>query len=221
MKKAAIAGFAAGAAMMIGGALGAAYNFGPQSQPDLDADVMNPMIAGQAMLPDRDILENMAASPMHTSFVNALKETGIAAALKANAEFTVFAPTNQAFAAMKPQSNAELARRLSYLIVPGRYDSQALLGLINKAGGQAKLHTAEGDTLIARMNGPTNIVLVDALGNTADIVIYDVHDSNGIVHVVDRVLEPEGLSRRVASNASACILSHIVGQGLRCHGAGI
>ena len=62
-------------------------------------EVMNPMIGGQAMLPDRDIMENMAASPMHTTFVNGLKDTGVAAALKTNGQFTVFAPTNAAFAA--------------------------------------------------------------------------------------------------------------------------
>jgi uncharacterized surface protein with fasciclin (FAS1) repeats len=200
MRRAALAGFAAGAAMMIGGALGAVSNIDPKPLPDADAEVMNPMIGGQAMLPDRDIMENMAASPMHTTFVNDLKDTGVAGALKANGEFTVFAPTNQAFAAMGPQPKASLARRMSYLIVPGKYDSQALLRVINEAGGQAKLRTAEGGTLIARMNGPTNIALMDERGNTADIAIYDVHDKNGIVHVVDRMLEPGGSPRQVASN---------------------
>jgi uncharacterized surface protein with fasciclin (FAS1) repeats len=200
MKHAAIAGFAAGAAMMIGGALGAVSNIAPKPAPDADLEVMNPMIGGQAMLPDRDIMENMSASPMHTTFVNDLKDTGVAAALKTNGEFTVFAPTNAAFAAAGPQSKASLARRMSYLIVPGKYDSQALLRVISEAGGEAKLRTAEGGTLVARMNGPTNIVVMDERGNTADIAVYDVHDKNGIVHVVDRMLEPGGAARQVASN---------------------
>ena len=199
MKRIAVAGFAAGAAMMIGGALGAVSNIDPKLVLDMGDGVMNPMIAGQAMMPDRDIMENMSSSPMHTTFVNDLKETGIAAALKANGQFTVFAPTNAAFAAAEPQTKAALARRMSYLIVPGRYDSQALLRQINEAGGEAKLRTAEGGTLVARLNGPTNIVLMDERGNTADIAIYDVHDKNGVVHVVDRVLEPGGLARQVAS----------------------
>ena len=84
--------------------------------------------------------------------------------------------------------------------MPGRYDSQALLKVINEAGGEAKLRTAEGGVLLARMNGPTNIVILDARGNIADIAIYDVRDKNGIVHVVDRALEPGGLTRQVASN---------------------
>jgi uncharacterized surface protein with fasciclin (FAS1) repeats len=200
MKRAAIAGFAAGAALMIGGALGAVSNIAPTLVPDTDVEVMNPMIGGQAMLPDRDIMENMAASPMHTTFVNDLKDTGVAAALKTNGQFTVFAPTNAAFAAAGAEPKGSLARRMSYLIVPGKYDSQALLRVISESGGEAKLRTAEGGTLVARLNGPTNIVVMDERGDTADIAIYDVHDKNGIVHVVDRMLEPSGPARQVASN---------------------
>jgi len=186
--------------MMIGGALGAVSNIDPKPVPDTDFEVMNPMIGGQAMLPDRDIMENMAASPMHTTFVNNLKDTGVAAALKTNGQFTVFAPTNAAFAAAGVQPKSSLARRMSYLIVPGKYDSQALLRVIGESGGEAKLRTTEGGTLVARLNGPTNIVVMDERGDTADIAIYDVHDKNGIVHVVDRMLEPSGAARQVASN---------------------
>jgi uncharacterized surface protein with fasciclin (FAS1) repeats len=88
---------------------------------------------------------------------------------------------------------------MSYLIVPGKYDSATLLRVINQAGGEAKLRTAEGGVLTARMNGPTNIVIMDEKGDTADIAIYDVHDKNGIIHVVDRALEPAGPSRQVAA----------------------
>ena len=198
MKRAAIAGFAAGAAMMIGGALGAVSNTDPKPVPDTQVEVMNPMIGGQAMLPDRDIMANITSSPMHSTLVSALKDSGVAGALKSNGQFTVFAPTNAAFAAAGPQSKSSLARRMSYLIVPGKYDSQALLRVISEAGGEAKLRTAEGGILVARMNGPTNIVLMDERGNTADIAIYDVRDKNGIVHVVDRALEPGGPARQVA-----------------------
>jgi uncharacterized surface protein with fasciclin (FAS1) repeats len=89
---------------------------------------------------------------------------------------------------------------MSYLIVPGKYDSQALLKVINESGGDAKLRTAEGGVLIARMNGPTNIVVMDERGNIADIAIYDVRDKNGIVHVIDHTLEPGGPARQVAIN---------------------
>jgi uncharacterized surface protein with fasciclin (FAS1) repeats len=201
MKRAAIAGLAAGLAMTVGGALGAVTKFDAVSSMNTDQQqVTNPLIAGQAMLSDRDIMENIAASPIHSSFVKALKATGVAGALKSNGQFTVFAPTNAAFAAADSLPKSGMARRLSYLIVPGRYDSQALLRAISEAGGDAKLRTAEGGTLVARMNGPTNIVLMDEKGNTADIAIYDVHDKNGIVHVVDRMLEPGNPPRELASN---------------------
>jgi uncharacterized surface protein with fasciclin (FAS1) repeats len=161
MKRAAVAGFAAGAAMMIGGALGAVSHSDSKPTSDTAGEVMNPMIGGQAMLPDRDIIKNIAASPVHSTLVSALRDTGVAAALKTNAQFTIFAPTNAAFAAAGAEPKSTLARRMSYLIVPGKYDSQALLRVINESGGEAKLRTAEGGILVARMNGPTNIVVMD------------------------------------------------------------
>jgi len=200
MKRAALAGFAAGVAMAIGAALGAVSTSDPKSVPDLNAEMMNPMIGGQAMLPDRDIMENIAASPMHAQLAAALKDSGVAGALKTNGQFTIFAPTNAAFAAAGPQSKSTLARRMSYLIVPGKYDSQALLRMISEGGGDAKLRTAEGGILVARMNGPTNIVIMDEKGNAADIAIYDVRDRNGIIHVVDHVIEPGGPARQIAVN---------------------
>lgn len=187
--------------MAIGGALGAVSTSDPRPErAELGTDTMNPMIGGQAMMPDRDIMDNMAASPMHSALVAALKDSGVAAALKSNGQFTVFAPTNAALAAAGQQSKSTLARRMSYLIVPGKYDSASLLRLINEAGGEAKLRTAEGGVLTARMNGPTNIVVMDEKGNVADIAIYDVRDRNGIIHVVDRALEPVGPARQMASS---------------------
>ena len=186
--------------MVVGGALGAVSRSDPKPVPDINIEIMNPMVGGQAMLPDRDIMDNMSASPMHTSLAAAMKDTGVATALKAHGQFTVFAPTNAAMAAAGPQSKSTQARRMSYLIVPGKYDSQALLKVIEEAGGEAKLRTAEGGNLTAHMNGPTNIAIMDERGNVANIAIYDVRDKNGIIHVVDRVLEPSGPARAVASN---------------------
>ena len=73
------------------------------------------------------------------------------------------------------------------------------LNHLGEGGGQAKLRTIEGGVLLARMNGPTNVVLVDENGNTADIAIYDVYDKNGVMHVVDRMLEPGGATRQMAA----------------------
>lgn len=202
MKHVAVAGFAAGAAMMIGGALGAVSPSDPL--PEVNVEIMNPMIGGQAMMTDRDIMDNISASPMHSTMAAALKDSGVAEALKANGQFTVFAPTNAAFSAagLPPKANkSNLGRRLSYLIVPGRYDSKALLKAINDGNGEARLRTAEGGTLVVRMNGATNIMVMDERGDIADIAIYDVRDKNGVVHVVDHMLEPGGgQSRQVAAN---------------------
>lgn len=200
MKNAAIAGFAAGVAMAIGGAVGAVSPSAPRPAIDTTAAVMNPMIGGQAMMADRHIMENLAASPLHATFVSEMKASGVDAALTANGQFTVFAPTDAAFAAQGAQPKGTLPRRMGYLVVPGTYDSATLLRLINEAGGDARLRTVEGGMLVARMNGPTNIAILDEKGNVANIAIYDVRDRNGIVHVVDRVVEPSGPARQVAAN---------------------
>ena len=199
-----IAGYAAAAAMTVGGALGAVSNVAAPDQPkpivDQSGGVMNPMVAGQAMLPNRSLLENISASPEHTLLAAEMKASGIADALKSNGEFTVFAPTNGALvnAAATP-NKTQLARMMSYLIVPGRYDSQTLLRLIGEGGGQTKLRTIEGGVLVARLNGPTNVVLVDEKGETADISIYDIYERNGVIQVVDHALQPGAASGQVAS----------------------
>jgi uncharacterized surface protein with fasciclin (FAS1) repeats len=207
MKRMMIAGFAGGAAMMIGGAVGAVSNqhYSAQPKPIVDSDggVMNPMIGGQAMLASRNLLENISASPDHTTLVAAMRESGIGDALKSDGQFTVFAPTNAALSTLPAraleQNKAQLARMMGYLVVPGKYDSQALLRVIGEGGGQAKLRTVEGGVLVAKMNGPTNVILMDEKGDTADIAIYDVYDKNGVMHVVDHMLEPGMVTRQVAA----------------------
>jgi uncharacterized surface protein with fasciclin (FAS1) repeats len=131
-----------------------------------------------------------------------MTESGIADALKANGQFTVFAPTNVALAALPARAGrdkSQLAQMMGYLVVPGRYDSQALLRVIDEGGGQANLRTVEGGVLVARMNGPTNVILMDEKGDTADIAIYDIYNKNGVMHVVDRMPEPGPASPQVAA----------------------
>ncbi len=204
MRRYAIAGIAAGAAMMIGGALGAVSGAVPTETKvpaAADAGVMNPMIDGQAMLPGRNLLENISASPDHSNLVAAMKNSGVGDALKSDGQFTVFAPSNAAMPAqMLGRDKAQLARLMGYLVVPGKYDSQTLLKAISEGGGEAKLRTMEGGVLVARMNGSTNVILMDERGDTADIAIYDVYDKNGVLHVVDRMLEPGASARQVAIN---------------------
>ena len=200
-----LATYAAAAAMTVGGTLGAVSSNGASDQPkpivDQTGGVMNPMIGGQAMLPSRTLLENISASPDHTILAAEMKESGVADALKSEGEFTVFAPTDAALANLSaPQPNkGQLARMMGYLVVPGRYDSQTLLRVIGENGGQVKLRTIEGGTLVARLNGPTNVVLMDEKGETADISIYDIYDRNGVIQVVDHALLPGAARGEMAS----------------------
>ena len=202
MKRAALAGFVAGAAMAIGGALGAVSTLS-DSHPLLDpnSDVSNPMIDGQAMLADHDLMSNLAASPQHRKLAAALQESGIGAALKGNGLFTIFAPVDAAFTTEGAAGNkAQLAHRIGYLVVPGRYDSRALLEEIGQGGGTVKMRTLDGGVLTATMNGPTNILLMDERGRTADIAIYDVRSKNGVIMVIDHMAEPSGPPKQVAMN---------------------
>lgn len=200
-----LAGYAAAAAMALGGTLGLVSNGPTSDEPkpivDQNGGVMNPMIGGQAMLAGRSLLDNISASPEHTLLAAQMKASGMADALTGDGEFTVFAPTNAALAglAMQRQSKTQLARMMGYLVVPGRYDSQTLLKVIGEGGGQAKLHTVEGGTLVARLNGPTNVVLMDEKGETADISIYDIYERNGVIQVVDHALLPGAASGVVAA----------------------
>ncbi len=179
---------AVASAMMVGAGTAAVS---PASEPAEVPGVMNPMIGGQAMLSSRDIVENMASSPEHAVFVSELKNAGLAEMLKGKGPYTVFAPTDEAFARVKPEDRARVAKSVGYLVVKGQLDSQALLRLINQNGGSARLVTLEGKTLIAEMNGPTNIVLVDQKGNSVPISTYDVYDANGVTHVIDKVMQAD------------------------------
>jgi len=184
---------AAAATAMLVGAGAALATTSDAPQPDAGAEIMNPMIAGQAMLPTRDLADNIANSPEHTAFVHGLKESGVEGLLKGKGPFTVFAPTNEAFASARAGASGktELTKLLDYHIVRGRLDSRTLLKLIGEGGGQAKLKTVEGGTLVAMLNGPTNIALMDAKGGIADITIYDVYQANGVMQVIDKVVRPD------------------------------
>ena len=189
---------AAVTALFIGAGAGAVTNVGPKADPNMIGDVSNPMIQGQALLPSIDIYDNATKSPVHSTLVAELRAAGLADTLKSKGPYTVFAPTNEAYAALPHgtvasllQNRAAAAKSVGYLVVKGRYDSQALLKLINENGGEAKLVTLEGGLLVATLNGPTNIALMDQKGNVADIAIYDIYQSNGVIQVIDKVVSPD------------------------------
>ncbi|GLC25118.1 fasciclin domain-containing protein [Roseisolibacter agri] len=157
------------------------------------------MVGAQAMYPTRDIVDNAVNSADHTTLVAAVKAAGLVETLKGKGPFTVFAPTNNAFAALpagtveslvKPENRATLTGILTYHVAAGSWDAAALERAIRAGGGTATIKTVNGGSLSAMMNGPRNIVVRDAKGGVANIPTYDVRQSNGVIHVVDRVLMP-------------------------------
>jgi len=158
----------------------------------------NPMVGGAAMYANKDIIDNEASSKDHTTLVAAVKAAGLVDTLKGTGPFTVFAPTNAAFAALpkgtvegllKPENKPTLTKVLTYHVVAGNVDSIALLAKIKQGGGKASLTTVQGEALTARQAGK-GITLTDSKGSTAHVTIADVRQSNGVIHVIDKVLMP-------------------------------
>jgi uncharacterized surface protein with fasciclin (FAS1) repeats len=157
-------------------------------------------VGGQAMFPSKTIVANAVNSTDHTTLVAAVKAAGLVDTLNGPGPFTVFAPTNAAFAMLpvgtvenllKPENKAMLTRVLTYHVVPGTYDSNKLRSLILEGNGTATLNTVSGGKLWLMMNGSTNITVKDEKGDIADITISDVRQSNGVIQVVDHVLHPK------------------------------
>ncbi len=157
------------------------------------------LVGGQAMFASKDIVDNAVNSADHTTLVAAVKAAGLVETLKGKGPFTVFAPTNEAFAALpggtvegllKPEAKPALTKVLTYHVASGRWSAADLEKAIKAGGGTATIPTVSGGKLWAMMNGPRNIVVKDEQGSVADISTYDVMQSNGVIHVVDRVLMP-------------------------------
>ena len=156
-------------------------------------------VGGQAMFPSKTIVANAVNSADHTTLVAAVKAAGLVDTLNGAGPFTVFAPTNAAFAMLppgaldslvKPENKAILTKILTYHVVAGSYDTNKLRSLILAGNGTAMLNTVSGGKLWLMMNGPSNIVVKDERGDVADITIADVRQSNGVIQVVDHVLHP-------------------------------
>jgi uncharacterized surface protein with fasciclin (FAS1) repeats len=166
---------------------------------DMATEQGTTMVGGQAMFRTRDIVDNAVNSADHTTLVAAVKAAGLVETLKGKGPFTVFAPTNEAFAALpegtvptllKPENKTQLTKVLTYHVVAGEYDASALMTAIRKGHGQATLRTVSGEPLKFMMNGERNIVVRDVKGDVANISTYDVRQSNGVIQVIDRVLLP-------------------------------
>ncbi len=157
------------------------------------------MVGGASMLPTKDIIDNAVNSKDHTTLVAAVKAAGLVETLKGPGPFTVFAPTNAAFAALpagtvdsllKPENKAKLSTVLTYHVVAGKLDAAALGSQIMDGKGTATLKTVAGGTLTAKESGG-KIMVSDESGGSATVTIANVYQSNGVIHVVDKVLLPK------------------------------
>ncbi|OUM01910.1 fasciclin domain-containing protein [Variovorax sp. JS1663] len=157
------------------------------------------MVGGAPMLATKDIIDNAVNSKDHTTLVAAVKAAGLVETLKGPGPFTVFAPTNAAFAALpagtvdtllKPENKGTLTAVLTYHVVPGRLDAAALGSQIMDGKGMAALKTAAGGTLTVKESGG-KIWVGDEKGGWATVSTADVYQSNGVIHVVDKVLMPK------------------------------
>jgi len=156
-------------------------------------------VGGAPMYASKDIIDNAVNSKDHTTLVAAVKAADLVATLKGPGPFTVFAPTNAAFAALpagtvdtllKPENKATLANILTYHVVAGKVDGSSLMKAIADGMGKATLKTVSGGTLTATASS-AGIAIVDEKGGSAKVTIADVYQSNGVIHVVDKVLLPK------------------------------
>ncbi len=162
------------------------------------AHAKNPNVGGAPMFENKTIVENAVNSKDHTTLVAAVKAAGLVDTLSGPGPFTVFAPTNAAFAKLpagtvdtllKPENLTTLQTVLTYHVVPGRVTAADLMRQISAGGGSARLTTVQGGTLTARMMGG-RVMLVDAKGGMAHVTQADVMQSNGVIHVTDSVSMP-------------------------------
>jgi len=157
------------------------------------------MVGGAPMLASKDIIDNAVNSKDHTTLVAAVKAAGLVDTLKSAGPFTVFAPTNAAFAALsagtvdtllKPENKGMLTGILTYHVVAGKMDAAALTKAIADGKGSASLKTVAGGTLTAKAMGG-KVMVTDEKGGSSTVTIADVYQSNGVIHVVDKVLLPK------------------------------
>jgi uncharacterized surface protein with fasciclin (FAS1) repeats len=157
------------------------------------------MVGGAPMLPDRNIIENAVNSAEHNTLVAAVKAAGLVETLQGEGPFTVFAPTDGAFAQLpqgtvatllEPQNKDQLTKVLTYHVVPAQATSDAVRAMVQKGGGRHTVTTVSGDRLLLSTDNG-RVLVTDESGNTAVVFIADVMQSNGVIHVIDKVLLPK------------------------------
>jgi uncharacterized surface protein with fasciclin (FAS1) repeats len=158
----------------------------------------DPTVGGAPMFANKNIIENAVNSPIHKTLVAAVKAAGLVDTLEGPGPFTVFAPTDDAFAKLpagtveslvQPENKATLVKILTYHVVPGKITSKELIKAIKKGGGTYSAKTVEGDSLTFSLDGG-RVKITDDKGGSAYVTTADVIQSNGVIHVIDSVLMP-------------------------------
>lgn len=158
----------------------------------------NPMVGGAAMFEDKNIIENAVNSADHTTLVAAVQAAGLVETLSGEGPFTVFAPTNDAFAKLPagtvetllmPENKDQLTKILTCHVVAANAMSTDIVKMIADDGGMHKIGTVGGCEFTAAMDGDA-VKITDGMGNVATVTIADVKQSNGVIHVIDTVLLP-------------------------------
>src|ERR1700733_6795757 len=156
-------------------------------------------VGGAPMYPSKNIIQNAVNSKDHTTLVAAVKAAGLVDPLEGPGPFTVFAPTNEAFAKLpagtvdtllKPENKPMLVKILTYHVVAGRMTTASLMKAVKDGEGQAHLKTVEGDDIIVKDAGSGKLTITDAKGDIANLTIANVMQSNGVIQVIDTVLLP-------------------------------
>ena len=157
-------------------------------------------VGGESMYPAKNIIENAVNSKDHTTLVAAVKAAGLVETLQGKGPFTVLAPTNDAFenlpegtveTLLKPENKSKLTGILTYHVLAGKFDFNTIEKAIKDGKGSVSMKTVAGGSLTFMMNGSHNISVKDENGGVANISTYDVYQSNGIIHVLDKVLLPK------------------------------
>lgn len=159
----------------------------------------NPMVGGHEMFPSKNIVQNALNSDDHTTLVAAVKAAGLVDTLEGPGPFTVFAPTNEAFAKLPAgtvdtllmaDNKPMLTKVLTYHVVAGKMDSKDIAKAIKAGMGKTELTTVSGGKLWASMQGK-DLILTDEKGGMSKVTIANVYQSNGVIHVIDSVLLPK------------------------------
>ena len=158
----------------------------------------DPIVGGAPMFANKNIVENAVNSKDHTTLVAAVKAAGLVDTLEGPGPFTVFAPTNEAFAKLpkgtvdnllKPENKGQLQAVLTYHVIPGALAAKDLLAMIKEGGGKAEIKTVQGEPLTFKKVG-NGIEVIDSKGDKSKVTIPNVFQSNGVIHVINTVMLP-------------------------------